>query len=504
MIHAEPKKRPRLRLINPASPLSTVTMPELIRQMTFTRKAIWAPLSLTVLAAVVPDDWDVEIIDEAALEEPHVPRRGPDVVGITAMTAQAERAYALADAYRQLGACVIMGGLHASALPAEAALHADAVCLGDGESCLPHMLADFRAGRLKKTYDWRDYDEPRIATPRKDLLDPADYLVFNPIQTTRGCPHHCRFCTTPAIFGRKYRLRPVGDIVEEIAEAKERFGTRTFLFADDNFAGNHQWAMDLCRAIEPLRIRWASQCDILISRNERLLAMMRRSGCVGLILGLESPHADTLAEAGKRFATARDYAAQIAKIRSYGINLWGAFIFGFDHDDWRRCMRTVRFAEQTHLAMACFPILTPYPGTPLYNDLERCGRILTRRWELYNGANVVFEPKHFTPAQLRHAQLAAFAEFYSAGSILRRLGLWPLKPRSWLANVAIWRGIRYYYSRRGRCVPRWRHFREPERIEQMYENAAGGVDSEAPRHNAISMHEPRGEPMQAVAPPANI
>jgi radical SAM superfamily enzyme YgiQ (UPF0313 family) len=478
MIHAEAKRRPKLRLINPSSPLSTITMPGIIRQMTFTRKALWTPLSLTCVAASVPADWDVEIIDECTQEAKHRAARGPDVVGITAMTAQAERAYQIADEYRRLGVTVIMGGIHPSAMPAEALTHCDAVCTGDGEPCIAAMLADWRAGRLKKTYDWRDYPEVSIGTPRKDLLRPADYLVFNPIQTTRGCPHGCNFCTTSAIFGRQYRMRPVRDIVEEIREAKERYGSRTFMFSDDNFAGNHAWAMELCAALEPLDIRWASQCDILIAWNDKLLAMMRRSGCLGLILGLESPHADTLSEAGKRFVRPDVYLDRIRRIQAHRINLWGAFIFGFDHDDWRRCRDVVRFAERAGLVMSCYPILTPYPGTQLWADLRRQGRILTERWQLYNGANVVFEPKQFTQAQLRHAQMAGFAEFYSLGSIARRMKVWPPKPRSLAANLAIWKGIRYYYARTRREVPRWRHFLEPQWIEGLYRPVAREIAAE--------------------------
>lgn len=468
MTFAEPKRRPQLRLINPSSPLSTITMPGIIRQMTFTRKALWTPLSLTCLASAAPPEWDVEIIDECTLEKPHAPTAGPDIVGITAMTAQAERAYSLADTYRHLGVTVFMGGIHPSALPLEALTHCDAVCTGDGEPCLQHMLTDWQAGQLKQTYCWRDYPDTTISTPRKDLLNPADYLVFNPIQTTRGCPHGCKFCTTSAIFGRKYRMRPVADVVEEIRHAREVYGSRTFMFSDDNFAGNQAWALELCAALKPLNIRWASQCDILIARNEKLLTAMRESGCLGLILGLESPNPDTLAEAGKRFVKPIEYIDRIKRIQAHRINLWGAFIFGFDHDDWRRCRDVVRFAERAGLVMACFPILTPYPGTEVWADLRRQGRLLTERWQLYNGANVVFEPKNFTQAQLRHAQMAGFSEFYSLPSIVRRMGLWPPKPRSLLANLAIWKGIRYYYGKARRPVPRWRDFLEPERIESAY------------------------------------
>ena len=433
-------------------------MPDVIQHMTFSRKALFHPTGLSICAAVVPADWQVEIVDECALDGPHVPRGDVDIVGIGAMTTQAKRAYVLADAYRALGVTVILGGIHPSAMPEDALPHCDAVARGDAESTLPHMIADWEAGRLQAVYNWADYPTAPIATPRKDLLDPQDYLVFNPIQTTRGCPHTCTFCTTPGVFGRKYRLREVRDIVEEVREAKELHRSWCFIFADDNFGGNHNWALELCAALEPLKIAWASQCDILISRNDKLLAAMKRSGCAGLILGLESPKADTLVEAGKRYVCSDTYEWRIRRIQAAGISLWGAFIFGFDHDDWRDCMHACRFAQRMHLAMSCYPILTPYPGTGVWDAYTREGRILTRDWDRYNGASVVYEPRRMSPKQLRHAQMAAFAEFFSLRSSVRRLRAWPLKKRAWVANLASWRGLQYYYSKRGRQVPAFTDF----------------------------------------------
>ncbi len=479
MFEAIPRTRRRIRLINPNSALTTITMPELIRTMTFSRKAIFAPTGLTICAAVLPPAWDAEVIDECTQDRPHAPRADVDVVGITAMTTQARRAYELADAYRALGVTVILGGIHPSAMPDEALEHADAVCKGDAESTLPHLLADWEADRaagfdraaadgqtihpprrMKRIYDWSTYPSAPIATPRKDLLNAGDYLIFNPIQTTRGCPHSCSFCTTPGVFGRKFRQRAIRDIVEEIREAKERFGSWCFIFADDDFGGNHKWALEMCAALEPLKISWASQCDILISRNEALLAAMRRSGCVGLILGLESRKQDTLSEAGKRFVKADTYEWRIRRIQSHGISLWGAFIFGFDHDDWRDLMNACRFAQRMNLCMSCYPILTPYPGTEVWSEYVRQKRITDWNWDRYNGASVVYAPRKISPTQLRHAQMAAFAEFYSPRSMLRRLRAWPLKTRAWVANAAIWKGIRYYYRRRGRTVPRFSDFND--------------------------------------------
>jgi radical SAM superfamily enzyme YgiQ (UPF0313 family) len=460
MVPAQAARRQRIRLINPNSPLSNITMPGIIRSMTFTRRALFAPTGLTICAAVMPRPWDVELVDECVLDRLHRPMADVDLVGVSAMTTQAPRAYQIADEYRRLGVTVVMGGIHPSALPEEALQHSDVVCKGDAESTLPHLIADWEAAlargadprsALQRVYDWAAFETAPIATPRKDVLDARAYLIANPIQTTRGCPHNCNFCTTPGVFGRKFRQRAIADIVEEIRAAKEQHRAWCYIFADDNFGGNHQWAIELCEALRPLKVSWATQCDVLISRNDRLLRAMRASGCVGLILGLESPRQDTLAQAGKRFVQADSYVSRIRKIQSFGIGLWGAFIFGFDTDTWQDCMQACRFAEQARLAMSCFPILTPYPGTAFYEQFEREGRIRTRDW-------VVFEPKQMTSKQLRQAQMAAFAEFYTPGSARRRLGLFPLKSRAWVANLACWKGIHYYYRRKGRQVPAFADF----------------------------------------------
>ena len=455
-------RRRRLRLINPHSPLSTITMPEIIQKMTFSRRGLFMPLNLAICAAVVPDGWDVEIVDENVTDALHVAAGDVDAVGIGAMTTQARRAYEIADAYRALGVPVVLGGIHPSALPEEGLAHATVVCRGDAEATLPRALRDIAAGAPKRIYDWADQPDTPIATPRKDLLDPSDYLVFNPIQTTRGCPHGCSFCTTPAIFGRKFRQREIADIVDEMAAAYERFRTRVFIFSDDDVAGNHAWAMELFERLKPLKIRWASQCDILIANSDKLLAAMRDSGCVGVILGLESPRGQTLAEAGKTYARAEEYVQRCRKIQSYRISIWGSFIFGFDSDDWRDCMAAVRFAQRADLCMSCYPILTPYPGTEIFEQYRRQGRLTTTDWDKYNGATVVFEPAKMTVSQLRHAQMAAFWEFYSPRSAFKRLKVLSLKKHSYLANMAIWRGLKYYYSKRGRPLPSFADLEAPD------------------------------------------
>jgi radical SAM superfamily enzyme YgiQ (UPF0313 family) len=453
--------RRKIRFINPRSPLSTITIPKVIGVMTFSRKSLFMPLNLAICAALVPKEWDVEIIDECVMEAPHTPRADCDLVGIGTMTTQSTRAYELADAYRKLGVKVILGGIHPSALPDEAALHADVVAVGEAEATLPHIIDDYAKNQLKPIYNWRDYPTAEIATPRKDLLNPKDYLVFNPIQTTRGCPHNCAFCTTPAIFGRKFRQRSIDDIVEEIRHAKDAFGSKVFIFSDDNFAGNRKWAIELCHRLIPLKIKWASQCEILISESDELLTVMRDSGCIGLILGLESVSPSTLQDAGKKFVNADTYTWRIKKIKSYNISLWGAFIFGFDHDDWQICRDTCRFAQRSDLSMACFPILTPYPGTEMFQRYESQGRILTRDWTKYNGSTVVFQPERFSIQQLRHAQMSAFHEFYHPRSALKRLKFLPFKKNAWIANLASYFGLWFYFNHKDRVLPRFTDFQNP-------------------------------------------
>ena len=478
MVHPSQNGVKRLRLINPRSPLSTISMPELIQKMTFSRRAIFMPLNLAICAAVAPKSWQVEIVDENVTGAPHTPRADVSAVGIGAMTTQAPRAYELADSYRRLGVPVIIGGIHPSALPQEALQHATIVCRGDAEGTLPRALRDLeydldhgllgsqnpltQARRSRPIYDWTEQADAPIATPRKDLLNPKDYLVFNPIQTTRGCPHGCTFCTTPAIFGRRFRQRSIADIVEEIRCAKETFNSKVFIFSDDDVAGNHAWTMELFEAIRPLKIKWASQCDILISRNDKLLAAMRDSGCQGIILGLESPKADTLRVAGKRYVNAGEYLQRIAKIQSYNISIWGSFILGFDGDGWRDCMNAVRFAQKAKLSMSCYPILTPYPGTAIFEQYRRQGRLLTEDWQKYNGASVVFRPMSLSVEELRFAQMAAFHEFYHPARALARLGAWPLKRNSWLTNLSIYAGLRYYYAKKSRPLPRFSDYTQSD------------------------------------------
>ncbi|NOZ19512.1 MAG: B12-binding domain-containing radical SAM protein [Planctomycetes bacterium] len=434
--------------INPRSSLNTIVLPEVMRDVTLgRRKAIFAPLNLCICAAVTPKNYDIEIVDECV--RPVDFEAKADVVGITSMTCTARRAYWIADEFRKRGAKVVMGGIHPSALPDEAALHADSVCVGEAEATLPRFFRDLESNGLQKIYRADDAGNVPIATPRRDVISKEEYLVANPVQISRGCPHRCRFCTTYAIFGRRYRTRPIEDIVAEMKSTGGRF----FIFADDNLIGDAPWAKEFFRALIPLGIQWAGQSTILMAKDDELLHLAKRSGCRGLILGLESTSQDALDEGSKRYAKAKDYLRAIRKFQSHAIGIWGSFLFGFDSDTPKTCAESVLFAERAKLVMSCYPILTPYPGTPLYAQFKSEGRLLTEDWSKYNGSTVVFEPKQMSAETLRQLQLAAFGRFFSPLSILRRLGFLPFKKYSWIANSASCLGLRAYFWRKGRRIP---------------------------------------------------
>ncbi len=372
------------------------------------------PLALPLLAGMTPSDVDVRLADENV---ERVDLNAPvDWVAISCMTASAPRAYQIGDAFRRRGIPVVMGGIHPTVLPDEAAAHADAVVVGEAESSWLQVLADLAGDRLKPRYECAHYaDLAGLPLPRRDLLRGDRYLTINVVQTARGCPNACAFCTVSAVFGRRYRFRPVGDVLEEVRSLNGWVG-----FVDDNIVGHRRRAKELFEALIPLKVRWIGQGDLSMAKDPELLSLAARSGCHAMFMGLESLSVENLRAAGKSPNLDLDMGEAIGKIHRAGIEIVGSFVLGLEDDDPSVFAKTVAFAERHKLIAAQFAILTPFPGTAVHRQLEAEGRIIDRDWSHYTMSNVVFRPKHMTPLQLRQGQTRAYGRFYSLPSIVKR------------------------------------------------------------------------------------
>jgi radical SAM superfamily enzyme YgiQ (UPF0313 family) len=403
------------------------------------RRALLPPLGLATVAALTPADVTISLTDENVRDIDFGDR--PDLVGITALTVTAKRAYEIADTFRAKGVKVVLGGVHPTVLPEEAGQHADAVVVGEAEGVWPGLIEDFRADRLKKLY--RASERPDLAglpIPRRDLFTPGAYRVKNTVSTTRGCPYSCAFCTVTSFFGRTYRCRPVLEVLREI----ETFHRGRFIvFLDDNIVGNPKHAKELFRGLITYKVKWVAQCSITIAKDEELLRLAAASGCVSLFIGFESVSPQSLAAVGKKINVVDEYEDTIKKIHSHGIGIHGFFIFGFDQDDKEVFARTVGFAQKNGIETAQFDFLTPYPGTAFGKAMDEAGRLETKDWSRY-GHGLVFRTGSMSRETIEQGHDWAWREFYSVPSIWRRLKYgrrysWAF----WLANLtyrARWHG----------------------------------------------------------------
>ncbi len=382
------------------------------------------PHNLLIIAALTPEDIQVEIIDEHI--EPIDFGKDVDLVGITAMTATSPRAYEIADGFREKGIPVVLGGIHATTLPKEAAQHADAVVIGEAEASWPKLVQDLREGgkeSLARFYENSHRPDPsEIPIPKRSLVAKKGYLLTRFLQLSRGCPFNCHFCSVTKFFGEKYRFRPVKKVMEEIkGMVGKPLGTRFLGFLDDNIVGNISYARELFKALIPYNLLWIGQSSINIARHEDVLELAAASGCKGLFIGFESISEASLGEANKAQNKIRFYEKAIKKIHQFGITIEGAFIFGFDHDDKTVFRKTVKFIEKVKLEAIQFSILTPLPGTELHEKLEKEGRIIDRDWSNYDLAHAVFQPKLMTPEELKEGLDWAYPRIYTLSSIFKRL-----------------------------------------------------------------------------------
>ena len=373
-------------------------------------------LALTTLAALTGEDWKVSIIDENvdAIDFSD----SPDLVAITIMTPLAKRGYEIADAFRGKGVSVVLGGIHPTMMKDEAKTHADSVVMGEAEKTWPLVLSDFKRGNLQPFYESANFCSlDKLAVPKRNLLNRKGYFFTNTVQTTRGCPFDCVFCSVTSFYGRTYRVRPVENVISEIGQMEKGF----LFFVDDNIVGKPSYAKELFGALIPLKIKWFSQASLSVVKDRELLNLAQKSGCKGLFIGFESLSQENLRAMGKSTNRVSEYKDAIRMLHDHGIGIQGSFIFGMDHDDSSVFSDVIRFIEKTHLEAVLFSVLTPFPGTRIYETLQRENRIIDTDWEKYDMNHVVFRPKKMTPEELQEGFNWAYRRLYGHRSILTRL-----------------------------------------------------------------------------------
>ncbi len=375
-----------------------------------------AQLTMPYLAALVPDDIEVAVLDE--MVAPVVPEDSKaDLVGITFVTPFAHRAYELSNRYRKQGKTVVFGGPHASLIPDEAKIFADAVVVGEAEDTWPLVIDDFKRNRLQPVYHSTMPHLLSLPFANRDLLKKKGYIVHDVIQASRGCPFSCDFCALGSIYGPGHRTRPVDDVIREI----ETFESDTFIFWDDNIVGSPAFSKELFRRLIPYRKKWLGQGSITITRDQELLRLAAESGCIGLFVGIESVSQGSLETVNKGFNRVKFLREDVAKMHDAGIAVLAGIIFGFDTDDASVFDRTLDVAVRAAIDGISFSILTPYPGTRLFDKLTAEGRMLHHDWHLYNSEHVVFAPRKMSPEQLQEGHNRSNREFYSLSSIVKRL-----------------------------------------------------------------------------------
>jgi radical SAM superfamily enzyme YgiQ (UPF0313 family) len=378
----------------------------------------YAPLTLTTLAALVPPELNAQVTIQDEGVQPLDLNLDADLVGITAITGTALRAYAIADRLRARGHTVVLGGVHATLMPDEAAAHADAVVLSYAERSWPQLLRDFARGELQPRY-FAPTGRSLAGLPhaRRDLLKKDRYATVNSIEATRGCPHKCDFCAVPAAWSNIYAHRPVEEVVAEL----RTFEGRHALFIDLSPVEDVNYAKALYRAMIPLKIRWVGLSTTRIAEDNELLSLAAASGCKGLLVGFESVSQATLNATHKHFHTANRYAEVVKKLHDRGIGIQGCFVFGFDNDDESVFERTVAFVDRVKIDLPRYAVMTPFPGTGFYRQLEAEGRLLHKNWALYDVEHVVFQPKRMSPECLQEGLEWAWKQSYRYRSMFSRI-----------------------------------------------------------------------------------
>jgi radical SAM superfamily enzyme YgiQ (UPF0313 family) len=415
----------RLYLINPSNPLVSIVR---VKESRWNRYRVWKPLSLMVLAGLTPPGWEIVIVDENLGTPDYAAMPRPDLVGITAFTSQANRAYELAAHFRRLGVPVVMGGIHATMCLDEVVEQVNSVVTGEAEGVWPQVLEDARQGCLKRRYDGGFAAMNDVPLARHDLL-PERY-AFGAVQTTRGCPLNCSFCSVTAFNGSRYRQRPIPDVVQEFKSIREKH----VLVVDDNLIGTRPEhiarAKDLFRALARANLgkQWVAQATINFADDEELLVLAAKAGCRGVFIGFESPTPEGLRELGKKFnlLKGRDFRDSVRRIQRHKILVVGSFIIGLDVDEPGIGKHIAEVASEYGVDNLNVLFLTPLPGTRLWDQMKAEDRIalgaFPADWKYYTLTFPVARYKHLSLDGVIQEMMSCNRSFYSMPRILRRVG----------------------------------------------------------------------------------
>lgn len=373
-------------------------------------------LALPLLAALTPDDFEVEICYETIEDVPF--DTDAELIGISSMGHAVMRTIDIANKFKELGKTVVLGGYMVSLMPEEAQKYCDAVMIGDSEETWGEMIEDYRNGTLKKVYK-KKLEKLVTPLPKYELILNKKIGNFLPVQAGRGCPKTCSFCSIYCLYHGQYLRREIPDVIRDIKRVKE-LGFKQFLLLDDNLFSNRDYAMALCAEIKKLKMKWMTQCSIDISQDEELLKVVSEAGCYVLSFGLESISRESLVGMQKAWAHPDRYSEQLKIIRKYGIDVSTEMVVGAEGDTLESIRETAKFIEDNKITVPRFYILTPIPGTQYYDEMKEQNRIYNTDMYSYNSCEAVHIPKNMTPEELTKAYWDLYNEVYSYRSIFRR------------------------------------------------------------------------------------
>jgi len=379
-------------------------------------------LALLTLASLTPGTIEITLVDERV--DTLTFKEDFDLVGISMITAQATRGYEIAEKFKKQGVYTVLGGIHPTVCPEEASSHCDTVIAGEAENTWPQFLEDYKQGRPKMLYRDSGVDISKSPIPRYDLVDTSKFQLL-PVQTTRGCPRDCSFCSVKTVFGPKYRIKTTAQIVNELKAIQAVAKNRRCVFNDDNMFVDKKRTYEILEAITPLHVKYFAQTDISIAEDEQLLKMLRDSGCITVFIGFESLVPENLAsiqKSGWKLKQSMTYSDKCRKIQSHGIQVLGSFVVGLDYDTRDSLLRLRDFVLENHI-WAQFLFMTPFPGTRIREELIGQGRLSSfdTNWDLYTCFDAVFEPLSMKKKELNDTILEIYQSVYSDSAHRQRL-----------------------------------------------------------------------------------